>query len=75
MKDLNISAKRQKFELKCLAVCFCTAFLINILAILIYKTSWSEVFTQLLWVLIITCVLYAGSVVLRVLYFLIRRLF
>lgn len=75
MKDLHISVKRQVFELKCIAACFCMAFLLNVLAILIYKTSWSEVYTQLLWVLIITCALYGLSVLLRVLYYLIRRLF
>ena len=74
MKDLHISAKRQKFEIKCFVVCFCTAFLINVIAILIFKTSWSEIYTQLLWVLIITCVLYVISIVLRAFYYLIRRL-
>jgi hypothetical protein len=75
MKDLHISVKRQKSELKWLAGCFCTAFLLNVLSILIYKTLWSEVFTQLLWVSIITCVLYAVSVFLRFIFYLVKRLF
>ncbi|HCC52760.1 MAG TPA: hypothetical protein DEQ30_12490 [Porphyromonadaceae bacterium] len=75
MKDIHISAGRQKSELKWLAGCFCVAFLLNILSIIIYKTLWSEIFTQFLWVLIITCVLYAVSVFLRFGFYLIKRLF
>ncbi len=75
MRDFYISVQRQKTELKYIIACFCVAFLINIVAILIYKTSWSEVFKQLLWVLIIACALYAVSVILRVLYSIVKRLF
>jgi NADH:ubiquinone oxidoreductase subunit K len=75
MKDLHISIRRQKAELKWLAGCFGVAFLLNILSIIVYKTSWSEVFTQLLWVLVITFVLYAVTVGLRVILYIVRRLF
>ena len=75
MKDIHIPIKRQKSEIKWLVACFCIAFLTNILSILIYKTSWSEVFTQLLWVLVVTGVFYAISVAVRVLLCLIKRLF
>jgi hypothetical protein len=75
MKDLHISAKRQKSELKWLAGCFSVAFLLNILSIIMYKTLWSEIFTQLLWVLIITCALYAVSVFLRLTFYFIKKLF
>jgi hypothetical protein len=75
MKDLIISVKRQKAELKWLAGCFCTAFLLNILSVVIYKTSWSEIFSQLLWVFIIFLILYAITCALRITYYLIRRLF
>jgi hypothetical protein len=75
MKDLNISSGRQKAELKWLAGCFCMAFLLNILSIIIYKTSWSEVVTQWLWVSMITCVLYVVAVAIRVAVYILRRLF
>jgi hypothetical protein len=75
MKDLHISVKRQKSELKWLAGCFCIAFFLNILSIIIYKTSWSEIITQLLWVLIITGVIYAASAFLRLGFYFIKRLF
>jgi hypothetical protein len=75
MKDLVISAKRQKTEVKWLAGCFCTAFLLNILSIIIYKTSWSEIFSQLLWIFIIFLILYAATCVLRIICYVVRRLF
>jgi hypothetical protein len=75
MKDLVISVKRQKAELRWLAGCFCLAFLLNILSVVIYKTSWSEIFSQLLWVFIIFLILYAVVCALRIAYYFIRRLF
>ncbi len=75
MKDLHISAKRQKNELKWLVTCFFIAILINVFSIIMYETPWSEVFTQFLWVLVIACVLYALSIALRVAIYLIKRLF
>ncbi|MDR2775884.1 MAG: hypothetical protein LBC19_14340 [Tannerella sp.] len=75
MKDINISSVRQKTELNWLAGSFCIAFLLNIMSIIIYKTSWSEVVTQLLWVFIITLVLYAVAVAIRLAVYILRRLF
>ncbi|MDR2915553.1 MAG: hypothetical protein LBV74_12090 [Tannerella sp.] len=75
MKDLHISAKRQKSELKWFAACFCIAVLINVSSIIIYKTPWSEVFTQLLWVLVIACILYALSIAFRLVIYMLKRLF
>ena len=75
MKDICIPAKLQKSEIKWLAISFCMAFLINIVSIIVYDTSWSEVYTQILWVFILMAALYAVSVVLRVLLYMIKRLF
>ena len=75
MKDIVIPAKLQKSELKWLVGCFFAAVLTNIVSIIVYETSWSEVYTQILWVLIITCAFYAISVTLRVLLYMVRRLF
>jgi len=75
MKDIQIPVKLQKNELKWLAGCFCVAFMTNILSIIIYQTPWSEIFSQFLWVLIITGVFYAVSVIPRVLFCLIKRYF
>ncbi|MDR1523775.1 MAG: hypothetical protein LBS79_00770 [Tannerella sp.] len=75
MKDLIISVKRQKTELKWLAGCFCMAFLLNILSIIIYKTSWSEIYSQFLWIFIIFSILYAATCALRIICYVIRRWF
>jgi len=75
MKDFLFSAKQQKAELIWLAACFCGAILINIFSILYYQTAWSELYSQWIWVSIITFVLYAVSVGIRVCIYLIKRLF
>ena len=75
MKAIIISPKQQKTELIWIAACICAAFLMNVFAIFLYQTSWSEIYTQLLWVLIITCVLYAVSTGLRIAFYLIKRIF
>ena len=72
MKDITISSKQQKIELKWIAGCFCVAFLINVFSIIFYKTNWSEIYTQLLWILLIACILYAVSVGLRILIYLFK---
>ena len=72
MKDILITPKRQIAEIIWLIACFCVAELINMISIIIYGTSWSELYTQVLWVLLITCVLYAISVAFRVFLYLIK---
>lgn len=75
MKDLIFTSKQQKMELIWVAACFCIAILMNVFSIIGYKTLWSELYTQLLWVLIITCFLYAISVGIRIAIYLSKRLF
>ena len=75
MKDILFSTKRQKAEIIEIVACFFAAFLINVFSIIYYKTSWSELYTQWLWVLIITCVLYIISVGVRICYYWVRRFF
>ena len=75
MKDIIISPGQQKIELIWMVACFCAAVLINVFSIILYKTNWSEVYSQFLWVMIITCVLYAGSVGCRIAIYLVKRIF
>lgn len=74
MKDIVLSVKRQKTEIKIFCVCIVLAYLMNIVSIIAYGTSWSELWTQLPWMLLITCGFYGLSVVLRLLYYGIRQL-
>lgn len=74
MKDIVLTVKRQKTEIKIFCVCIALAYLMNIIAIITYGTSWSELWTQSLWMLILTCIFYGLSIFLRLLYWGIRRL-
>ena len=67
MKEIVLSVKRQKTEIKIFCVCIALAYLMNIISIIAYGTSWSELWTQSLWMLLITCGFYGLSVVLRLL--------
>jgi uncharacterized membrane protein (DUF485 family) len=73
MKDIHISAKRQKTELYWLLGCFCLAFLLNFTAIITYKTSWTELYSQIFWMLLITFGLYFAILLIRIIYDLIMR--
>ena len=74
MKDIVLSVKRQKTEIKIFCVWIVLAYLMKIVSIIAYGTSWSELWTQLPWMLLITCGFYGLSVVLRLLYYGIRQL-
>jgi hypothetical protein len=74
MKDILISSKRQKTELIIIVICFVAAFIMNVVSIIVYKTEWSELWTQILWMLVITCGFYALTIVVRLLIWLVRRL-
>lgn len=61
MKDLVITSKRIKKEFYIFLACFVIAFIINVVAVTTYKTPWSEIFTQIGYVIIITALLYLLS--------------
>lgn len=67
MKDIVLSVKRQKTELKIFIFCVLLAYMMNIISIIVYDTSWSELWTQSLWMLILSCVFYGLTVVVRLL--------
>ena len=75
MKDTLITAKQKKTELITLLVCFILANLLNAYAIIAYDTYFKELFTQLGYVLIFSIGLYLLWTFLRIIYFLIKKLF
>ncbi|MPN30401.1 hypothetical protein SDC9_177872 [bioreactor metagenome] len=75
MKDIVITSKRIKKETLILLFCFITAFLINVATIIIYKTPWIEVVTQIGYVIVITIVLYVIVALLRILSWWLLKLF
>jgi len=58
MNDIIISARRIVRELITFLVCFVIGFLLNLLAIIIYKSKFSELFTSLHYVLAFSVILY-----------------
>jgi hypothetical protein len=58
MKDIIITSRRLKKEIRIISICFIIAFLINIFSIITFKTPWYEIFTQIGYVIVITFVLY-----------------
>lgn len=75
MKDLIITVQRQKKELRILLICFACSFLLNIAAIIIYKTPWAEVITQIGYVIVIAIGLYVLIAIIRLIIYLISTLF
>jgi hypothetical protein len=74
MKDIVISSKRIRIELITLAICFVVANLLNLYAIIAYKTSFVELLTQLGYVFIFSLVLYIAWSLLRIIFYAIKKL-
>lgn len=67
MKDLNIPAKNIKKEIKIFVACFVLANLLNLYAILSYKTALHELFTQIGYVILFSVFLYFLLGIVRIL--------
>ena len=75
MKDIVITSQRIKKEGYILLGCFVFAFILNIAAVIIYKTPWIEIVTQIGYVAVITIFLYLFIAFIRFIVSLVRRLF
>ena len=73
MKDTLVTAQRKKTELLTLLVCFGIAFLLNVGCIIFYHTPFSEIFSQIGYVLVITVALYLIWTAIRLIVWLFRR--
>ncbi len=58
MKDITITGKRIRTELLWLIGCFIAALIFNVYSIIRYWTTWTEVFTSLHVVLLLTLIFY-----------------
>ena len=67
MKDIIITAKQQKREWLLLLTCFILALGCNIFAIIYHKGSWSELYTEIFYVLALTVAFYALIFLIRLL--------
>ena len=74
MKDIVFTPERQKKELLIFGVCFAIGFIMNLISIIIYKTAWFEIFTQLGYVFVIAVVIYLILAIFRSIIKLIRKI-
>ena len=74
MKDIVFTPERQKKELLIFGICFAIGFLMNLISIIVYKTAWSEIFTQLGYVFVIAVVIYLILAIFRSIIKLTRKL-
>ena len=65
MKDIVIPGKTVKFALWALLACFIIACLINVGAIIAYDRPWSELFTQIGFVIFVALILWVAQLVLN----------
>ncbi|WP_308761095.1 hypothetical protein [uncultured Bacteroides sp.] len=75
MKDTLITARRKKIELRTWLGCFVIAHAGNLYAIIVYKTSFTELLTAFFYVLLFACTLYVLWTILRILFYGIVKLF
>ena len=74
MEDTVIKAAVKRRELWIWLTCFIVANVVNITTIICYSTPWYEVFTQLGYVVALSVLLYVLTIVVRVVWFVVRRL-
>lgn len=75
MNDITIKTKTIKRELWIFLGIFLVSFLLNIYSILHYKTSWSELYTHLHVIVLITIFVYCVLAGARLLFGLLAKLF
>lgn len=74
MKDTVITVAVKRRELLIWLTCFIVSNLVNITTIIFYTTPWYEIFTQLGYVTVMSVLLYALTVVARLVWYVVRRL-
>ncbi len=74
MKDIVFTKRRQKKEVLIFGICFAIGFLMNLISIIVYKTPWYEIITQLGYVFVIAVVLYFLLAIVRSIIRLIKNL-
>lgn len=75
MKDIVISAKRAKTEVAIYAICFILAFLTNVASIIFFDTEWSELLQYMGYVVVLSLVYYAITLIARGVIWAVKRVF
>jgi len=74
LRDTTVTAAQKKRELLILLVCFLAAYVLNVIGIIQHQSPAKELITQIHVVLLLAAVFYGMVIVLRILYFLLSRL-
>lgn len=74
MKDRVFTVKRQIKELRILLLCLVFTFLLNIVAVIIYKTPWIEILTEIGYVVSVAIILYLIILLIRLIIFSVKAL-
>ncbi len=75
MKDFTLTVHRQKIELLTWLICFSITNVLNIIAIIVYETPFTELFTSFFYVCIFSTVLYIVWSTLRLIVYGIQRIY
>ncbi len=67
MKDIIITAQRQKRELKIFSACFLLAFLLNVISIILFDTQWIELISHIGYVTVLAFFIYFFILFIRLL--------
>ena len=68
---MEIPGSTIKREVRIAAGCFIAAFLVNVIAIICYKGNWTEAFTQIGYVIVLSIIIYVLVNIIRLLVWLI----
>ncbi len=74
MRDIVIPSHVVRRELIIMLVCFLASFCTNIGAVIAYHKPWTEIFSQIGYVVVIGAVFYVLLWVIRVIFLIIRKL-
>ncbi|MCX4333686.1 MAG: hypothetical protein OSJ55_02275 [Bacteroidales bacterium] len=75
MKDTLITANAKRRELWIIAGCFIAACLMNVYAIVTYHRPWTEFFSQIGYVIVISLGIYAVQWIVRLIVLAVIRIF
>ena len=74
MKDIVIPARTVRRELLVILGCFLASFITNICAVIAYHKPWTEIFTQIGYVVVISVVIYALLWIIRLVCLAIKKM-
>lgn len=75
MKDIIITGKRIRREILITLIIFLFAILLNVYAIISYETGWSELISEIPFILLISVVIYVFLSLVRIIFSILKYTF